>query len=349
MLKKIVSIVLSAALLFSVSACGQKEASSSGVIGGAENAETKTDGQKELEEFNVVLDWYPNAVHAFIYEAIEKGYYVEEGLKVNVQFPSNTNDALSLTAAGKADMGIYYLQDVVMARANQAVPVKAVGTIVQKPLNIILSLKEKNITSPKDLIGKKIGYAGTELSEALVKTILEDAGGSASDVSIIDVGFDLMSAMTTEQVDATIGCMLNHEVPAMEEEGFDVNYFFLNDYGVPDYYELVFVTGENQLENEKDKLERFLKASKKGFDDMKKDPDEALQILLNNQNAENFPLKESVEKQSFDILLPFMETEDAPFLKQDASVWQKNIDWLKEQGLLKNDVKAEDILVDILQ
>lgn len=349
MLKKIVSIVLSAALLLSVSACGQKEASSSGVIGGAENAETKTDRQKELEEFNVVLDWYPNAVHAFIYEAIEKGYYAEEGLKVNVQFPSNTNDALSLTAAGKADMGIYYLQDVVMARANQAVPVKAVGTIVQKPLNIILSLKEKNITSPKDLIGKKIGYAGTELSEALVKTILEDAGGSASDVSIIDVGFDLMSAMTTGQVDATIGCMLNHEVPAMEEEGFDVNYFFLNDYGVPDYYELVFVTGENQLENEKDKLERFLKASKKGFDDMKKDPDEALQILLNNQNAENFPLKESVEKQSFDILLPFMETEDAPFLKQDASVWQKNIDWLKEQGLLKNDVKAEDILVDILQ
>lgn len=349
MLKKIVSVVLSAALLFSVSACGQKGAGSSGVIGGAENAEAKTDGQKELEEFNVVLDWYPNAVHAFIYEAIEKGYYAEEGLKVNVQFPSNTNDALSLTAAGKADIGIYYLQDVIMARANQSVPVKAVGTIVQKPLNIILSLAEKNITSPKDLIGKKIGYAGTELSEALVKTILEDAGGSASDVSIIDVGFDLMSAMTTGQVDATIGCMVNHEVPAMEEEGFDVNYFFLDMYGVPEYYELVFVTGENQLENEKDKLERFLKASKRGFEDMKKDPDEALQILLNNQNAENFPLKESVEKQSFDILLPFMETEDAPFLKQDVSVWEKNIDWLKEQGLLKNDIKAEDILEDILQ
>lgn len=349
MLKKIVSVVLSAALLFSVSACGQKGAGSSGVIGGAENAEAKTDGQKELEEFNVVLDWYPNAVHAFIYEAIEKGYYAEEGLKVNVQFPSNINDALSLTAAGKADIGIYYLQDVIMARANQSVPVKAVGTIVQKPLNIILSLAEKNITSPKELIGKKIGYAGTELSEALVKTILEDAGGSASDVSIIDVGFDLMSAMTTGQVDATIGCMVNHEVPAMEEEGFDVNYFFLDTYGVPEYYELVFVTGENQLENEKDKLERFLKASKRGFEDMKKDPDEALQILLNNQNAENFPLKESVEKQSFDILLPFMETEDAPFLKQDVSVWEKNIDWLKEQGLLKNDIKAEDILEDILQ
>lgn len=72
----------------------------------------------------MVLDWYPNAVHAFIYDAIEKGYYAEEGIKVNVQFPSNTNDAMSLTAAGKAEVGIYYLPDVIMARANQDVPIR---------------------------------------------------------------------------------------------------------------------------------------------------------------------------------------------------------------------------------
>lgn len=364
MLKKMMAVLLSTVLIASISGCGQKEESSSGVIGGAENdASVKVEGMdssdikvttvepKQLEEFNVVLDWYPNAVHGFIYEAIEKGYYEQEGLKVNVQFPSNANDALSLTAAGKADAGIYYLQDMVMARANQNVPVKAIGTIVQKPLNIILSLAEKNITSSKDLIGKTIGYAGTELSEAHIKTILKDAGGSENDVSIIDVGFDLMSSMSTGRVDATIGCMVNHEVPAMKEEGFDVNYFFLNEYGVPDYYELVFVTGEDQLKDEskKDKLARFLKASQKGFEDMKKNPDETLQILLNNQSAENFPLKESVEKQSFDILLPLMETEEAPFLAQDPKVWQDNIDWLKQQGLLKNDIKAEDIVIDIVQ
>ncbi|MEI3267363.1 MAG: ABC transporter substrate-binding protein [Frisingicoccus sp.] len=55
---------------------------------------------------------------------IEKGYYAEEGIEVNVQFPSNTNDAMSLTAAGKAEVGIYYLPDVIMARANQNVPVR---------------------------------------------------------------------------------------------------------------------------------------------------------------------------------------------------------------------------------
>lgn len=341
MRKRMVTAVLIIILLLSLSACGHKSASSTGVIGG--------EGTDKLEEFTVVLDWYPNAVHGFLYEAIEKGYYAKEGLKVTIQFPSNTNDALSMTSAGKADAGIYYLQDVVMARANQNVPVKAIGTIVQEPLNIILSLKEKNITSPKDLKGKKIGYAGTELSEALIQTIIEDVGISMEDVTMIDVGFDLMSSMTTGNVDATIGCMANHEVPAMIEEGFEVNYFFLNPYGVPDYYELVFVTGDTQIEKESQKLEKFLRASQKGFEDMKNNPQEALKILLENQNAENFPLKETVEKQNFEIILPMMETESTPFLTQKEEVWQNNIDWLKERGLLQKEIKAEDVMTTIIK
>ena len=79
---------------------------------------------EDLREMDVVLDWYPNALHAFMYVAIEKGYYAEEGLKVNIRFPSNTNDAMSLVAAGRADVGLYYQQDVILARANQNVPVK---------------------------------------------------------------------------------------------------------------------------------------------------------------------------------------------------------------------------------
>ena len=94
-----------------------------------ENAEST----KELENFDIILDWYPNAIHSFIYVAKEKGYYEQEGLNVNVRFPANTNDALSLTAAGKADMGIYYLHDTIMTAANENIPIKSVGALVQSP------------------------------------------------------------------------------------------------------------------------------------------------------------------------------------------------------------------------
>ena len=314
--------------------------------GGSATSE-KTAESGELRELDVVLDWYPNALHAFLYEAIDKGYYAEEGLKVNIRFPSNTNDALSLVAAGKADIGLYYQHDVIQARANQNVPVKSIGAVVQGPLNIILSLKEKNITSPADLVGKTVGYAGTELSEALVRSIMENVGADYSDVTMIDVGFDLMSSMTTGNVDATIGCLVNHEVPQMEEEGFEVNWFSLDDYGVPTNYEGVFVANDDAIENDSETLKAFLRASAKGFADMQADPEEALRILLANQNEENFPLSETVERSSINVLLPIMETADAQFLSQSDACWQENIDWMLEQGLISSAPSLDDVRVNL--
>ncbi|MDO4556509.1 MAG: ABC transporter substrate-binding protein [Lachnospiraceae bacterium] len=339
-MKKVCCFALTLCMAAGLCGCG----------GGSSDSESTTELEvmDGLKEINVVLDWYPNAVHSFIYDAIEKGYYEDEGLKVNIQFPTNTNDAMSLTAAGKAEVGIYYMQDVIMANANQDVPVKCIGSVCQKPLNIILSLKEKNITEPKDLVGKTIGYSGTELSETMVKAIMENAGVKADDVEMVDVGFDLMSSMTTGNVDATIGCMVNHEVPQMEKEGFEVNYFYPNDYGVPETYELVFVAGEDMIEGDAETLKAFLRASQKGFEDVKADPEGALDILLNNQNEENFPLDIDVETKSLEVLMPAMEPEGSTFLAQEDSAWEENIKWLKDQGLITKDVTPDDVRVDLI-
>ena len=311
-------------------------------------AAVKTEGTtteaKELREMNVVLDWYPNALHTFLYTAIERGYYEEEGLDVKIQFPANDNDALALVAAGRAEIGLYYQQDVIQAVANQNTGICSIGAVVQSPLNIILSLKEKNITSPEDMVGKTIGYGGTVLSEALVKCMMENAGADASDVNLINVGFELMSSMTTGNVDATIGCLVNHEVPQMEEEGFEVNYFPVSGYGIPNYYEAVFLANNKMIEGEPEVLEGFLRASKRGFHDFKKDPDGCLQILMDNQSEENFPLSRTVEEKSCQTLLPLMETENAEFLSQTEECWQENIDWMYENGLIDEKVEVSDVM-----
>jgi putative hydroxymethylpyrimidine transport system substrate-binding protein len=330
---------LSLACLLLLSGCG----STTGTAASTPSA-SAGDG---LREINVVLDWYPNALHAFLYDAIEKGYFADEGLKVNIQFPSNTNDALSLVAAGKAEIGVYYQQDVIQARANQNVPVKSIGAVVQKPLNIVLSLKQKDIHSPTDLVGKTVGYAGTELSEALVRSMMNYVGASADDVNMVDVGFDLMSSMTTGRVDATIGCLVNHEVPQLEEEGFPVSYFQLEDYGVPSYYEAVFVANDQTIAGDSGMLKAFLRACARGFEDMKNDPESTLDILLNNQNTENFPLSETVERESMQTLLPLMETADAPFLSQSDTVWKENIQWMLDQGLISQAPVLDDVRANL--
>ena len=301
----------------------------------------------ELRELNVVLDWYPNALHTFLYTAIERGYFAEEGLDVKIRFPANDNDALSLVSAGRAEIGLFYEHDIIQAVANQGVKIKSIGAVVQSPLNVILSLKDKNILSPKDLVGKTVGYGGTALSEALVQTMVSAVGEDPASVNLINVGFELMSSMTTDNVDATIGCLVNHEVPQMEEEGFEVNYFLVNEYGIPNYYEAVFLASDSMIENEPEVLAGFLRACEKGFRDFQADPAGCLEILLNNQNEENFPLSPSVEAKSAETLLPLMETEGASFLTQTEENWQTNIDWMLASGLIDQAVPVSDVMANI--
>ena len=94
-------------------------------------------------------------------------------------------------------------------------------------------------------------------------------------------------------------------------------------------------------------LRAFLRASAKGFEDMKNDPEAALRTLLDNQSAENFPLSESVERKSMETLLPLMETESAPFLSQTEENWQENIDWMLANGLIDQAVPVSEVMAAI--
>ena len=313
----------------------------------AQTEAAKTEEKKPLREMNVVLDWYPNAIHSFLYAAIERGYFEEEGLDVKIRFPANENDAIALVAAGKAEIGLYYQQDTIQAVVNQGVRIKSIGAVCQTPLNVILSLKEKNVNSPADFVGRTVGYGGTALSEAMVEAIMDNVGADPKSVTLQNVGFDLMSSMTTGQVDATIGCLVNHEVPQMEEEGFEVSWFQLTDYGMPNFYELVYLANDKMIEEEPETLKGFLRACNKGFADFRDDTDAVLQILLDNQSEENFPLSPTVEKKSAEELLPRMETADAPFGTQTEENWKENIDWMHERGLIDRVPEVSEIMVTL--
>ncbi len=333
MLKKIKYAVLMLLMLFVVG-CGAKE-------------EKQT--EKKLDAVDVVLDWYPNAIHCFLYNAIEKGYFEQEGIKVNIHFPSNASDPMALPAAKKADIGIYYLHHLVMARANENIPITSIGAITQKPLNVIIALKENNIKRAKDLEGKTIGYSGGPLTEESLKAMVEFDGGDPSKVQVIDVGFELLTSMITKQVDATIGGLVNHEVPVMEEKGLPVDYFYCTEYGMPNYYEELFVANDDLIKERKDVYVRFLRAANRGFEDMLNKPEESLDILLSKQEADQFPLSRNVETQSMNILLPIMKEEGVPFLHQDAKVWQENIDWLYDHKIINKKIDANEMFINLYE
>ena len=292
MKKWLAAIFVSVLLMGMLAACSQ-----------GETASTSKNEDEKLKKVTVMLDWYPNAVHSFLYVAEEKGYFKEEGLDVELQFPANPTDPLNLAAAGKITLGFYYQPDVVMARTNEDVPVKSVGTIVRSPLNRLITLKESGITRPKDLEGKTVGFNGTPLHESILKKIIENDGGNPDTVKIVDVGFELNSSLISKKADAVIGAFINHEVPLLQEKGYDVVDIDPADYGVPSYYELVAVTGDQTWEKDSETIKAFWRAATKGFEYTKNNPEESLQILLNNQDQANFPLREKCRNQKLRYLV----------------------------------------------
>ncbi|KAA9023832.1 ABC transporter substrate-binding protein [Niallia endozanthoxylica] len=338
-MKKHVMMLVSMIFILLLAACGGNTTSKSS---GEENKE-----DKELKEVSIMLDWYPNAVHSYLYVAQEKGYFEEEGVKVDIQFPANPTDPLNLAAAGKVTLGLYYQPDVIIARANENVPVKSIASIVRSPLNHVVFAENRSIQSPKDLEGKKVGYPGIPLNEAILETMVTHDGGDINKVNIIDIGFELNSSLVTENVDAVSGAFINHEVPVLKHKGFNTRYFNPTDYGVPAYNEIVLVTSDETLEKEKDAIQAFWKAANKGYQFMKENPDEALTILLDNQDQANFPLEEIIEKESLQVLLPKMEGEGAAFGSQDEQSWDEVAHWLKETGLISTIPEAGDMMVNI--
>jgi len=187
------ALLVAGALLAAISlaACGEKK-------------DTVAPAAAETQPLNLMLDWLPNADHVGIYEAQADGGFAKAGLKVHIQVPTDPATPLQLLAAGKVDAAISYEPQLMLAR-DAGEPLVAIAALVQRPLTSIVSLHSKHISSPQDLRGKTIGNAGIPYQQAYLKTILAHAGVPEGSVKDVNVGANLVPAMLSGRVAATLG------------------------------------------------------------------------------------------------------------------------------------------------
>ena len=330
-IKKTAAILCAAIIAAGLSACGTSDGAKEGSAAGG------------LKAIDVVLDWYPNAIHTFLYEAIDRGYFEEEGLTVNLITPADSVDAISFVANGKAEIGLTYPVETIYAVEN-GMPVRAIAAVSQKPLDCLCTLADSGITSDMSTLkGKKIGYSGTAVAEATVRTITRNAGLKDEDYELIDVGFDLVSSLTTKSVDLVAGTFINDEVVTMRNNGYDVTVYSEQDYGVPELYGLVMDVNTDAYNEDPEMYEAFLRACQKGFEDMASGEDEAMRVVMKEMNSADNPLDEEQQRESYNILMDCMETDDAAFLSMDEEIWNDIIKWMKDSNLITGSYTAEDV------
>jgi len=335
----IISALLLCTLLL-LSGCGNKAGSDNNATSASPAA-----GAAEMYKLSIMLDWYPNAVHSFLYAAVQNGYFTEEGLDVEIRMPASSNDALKLVAADQIDLALSYQPQVLMARGED-IPVKSIAAIVRHPLTHLMVPADRGLSSPKSLEGLKIGYSSIPLYEAIVRTMIQSDGGDPESIDLIDVGFDLIPAISTNQVDGIMGGFINHEQLILEKEGHPVTSMNPADYGVPDYYELVLVASEQGLQQSGAYYKKFMNAVSRGQKFVQEQPEQALAILLEHEDATS-PLDPDIESASLKILLPLMDAGKESFGYQDPAAWDKVGQWLNGNTLLPAEIDPQEAFVNL--
>ena len=290
----------------------------------------------QLKPVTLGLTYVPNIQFAPFYVADKKGYFAAQGIKIVYDWGFEL-DGIKLVGANQADFALLGGDQVIQAR-SQDIPLVYVANWYYGYPIAIFSLKDKNITTPKDLVGKKVGlpaYSGA--TYVGWRALLYSAGIDESQVTTQNVGYGQVAAVTQGVVDAAAGYS-NNEPVQLELNGQQINVMQVADYSkLPG---IGLVTNEKTIA-EKPKLVRGMVAALlHGIQDTIANPDEALNISLASlpeAGGSNLKTTQAVLNASIKLWTN-------PHLGySDPAAWTESAKFMKDAGFIKTSVDVSKI------
>lgn len=282
-------VALFAAALIAVAAC-------SGGGGGASTPSAEPSaGTGELVPIRLQLQWFPQAQFAGYYAALAQGYYADEGFDVTILPGAVEIVPATVVAGGQAEFGISWVPRMLAPRESGADGV-VIAQVFQRSPTLQVSFKDKGITTPEDLAGKKVGAWGfgneAELYAGLRKAGLDPADPNS--VEIVAQQFDMV-AFGAGEIDAAQAMIYNEYAQVLETvnpatgelyQPEDLNVISWEDYGTSMLQDAIFAS-EAWLakDGNEDVAVKFLKASFKGWIFCRDNPEECVDIVLKSDAA----------------------------------------------------------------
>jgi putative hydroxymethylpyrimidine transport system substrate-binding protein len=317
-----VTLLAAAALALTASACGEKD-----------EQVTSSGATRSL---SLMLDYLPNPDHVGLYAALADGDFAEAGLDVDVRVPSDPAAPLKLVEAGRVDMAISYAPELLIAR-DKGAQLVAVGAVAQRPLTSLMTLDRRHVKNVADLRGKHVGTAGIPYQSAYLRTILDAAGVPVGSVKETNVGFNLVPAMLSRRVDATLGAFWNVEGVQLQRARRDPRIFRMDEVGVPTYDELVLVARKDFVGEHGDDVRAFVQALARGYETARADPAKATGALVEAEPDLDRDFALASVRASLPVFFP---AAGKPFGWQDPDAWNAYGRWMLDQQLLSRDPHA---------
>lgn len=235
-----------------------------------------TAGDRPEEDATLVLDFTPNAVHAGIYSAVERGYDDAEGVHLRVREPSSSTDSVKLLVAGRADFAILDIHDLAIAR-QQGRDIVGIMALVQRPLAAVLA--QPGVRSPRALEGRRVGVTGLPSDRAVLRSIVAGAGGRPERVRRVTIGFNAVPSLLSRRVDAATA-FWSAEGVALRRRRPGIREFRVDEFGAPSYPELVVCATHARLRESPDLARALVTALTRGYELTLQDPASSTADLL---------------------------------------------------------------------
>lgn len=289
----------------------------------------------ESRKITLVLDWTPNTNHTGIYVAMEKGFFAEEGIEVEVVQPPE-GGAEVLVASGKAEFGISFQDTMAPAIIGEdALDITAVAALVQHNTSGIISRAGEGMDRPSGMEGHSYSTWNGSIELAMLENVVEADGGDFSKVELIpSTVTDEVSALSTKSTDS-IWIFYGWAGVKMELEDIETDYFAFKDINpVFDYYSPVLIANNAFLQDESEYAKGFLRALKKGYEYAIENPEEAAQILCDNASELDYDLVLASQQ----YLAKEYKAEVSRWGYIDPARWNGFYSWLNEEGLVEETI-----------
>ncbi len=232
-----------------------------------------------LDKVTFQLDWLPGGDKAPVYVGIQEGFFAEEGIEVSIKGGRGSTEAITKIATGTADVGLADLVALLVAKANDNVPVSGVYSVFSIAPHTFVFPSDSGINSVKDVAGKKIATSPFTSSNLFLPLLLDVNGVPEDSVTLTKVDPGALGPMmitgATDVVISWVTSVENYKAQAAEA-GMELSILPWDDAGL-EFYSTAVIAGDKFLKERPDVAKRFVKAYAKAIEFTWANPEKAAQ------------------------------------------------------------------------
>jgi NitT/TauT family transport system substrate-binding protein len=300
-------------------------------------------GGQPSQKTTLAMGYIPNVQFTPFYVAIEKGYFAYEGIEIEFDYGWET-DLLKLVGSDELHFAIASGDQVVLAQ-SQRLPVVYVLNWYRRFPVCVMSLAEKKIQSPADLLGKRVGTPVTYGASYIGWRALLDATDlDEKQVELVTIGYNQVAALKAGQVDAAL-CYAMNEPVQMRAAGEAVDIIY-----VADYANLVsngLITNEKSIQERPELVQGMVRAALRGIAYTLEHPDEAFDIALQYiPEAANDEATRAVNRAILAESIEFWRVGSGELGHSEMADWQTSQQIMQQMGLVGIEVEVVDMFTN---